>query len=337
LAGPEDVARRWLAELVPEQAERYEREGFIEAPSTIYPGRVYRIHGGEGTYRTQVLERGQVARRVCLVLRDRGLPPTDRVLAEYLMIRGDERRYLRTANIARVESRPPPVREYVRLRQIPPARPRTRRCGPLARLAALTCGACVSLTALLALARAIRLDVPLSALGVATAALGLGLGSLVQTHSVSLRRRVAVTVTAIGPLLWAVVLLLLALHSLQGRQLAALARTAGGLALVAGTWAAGLAVISGDRPGRAYSRREAVLAYLLLTLAATVTFSAVAGDVPLGSAAIGPSAAGLLVAGLAAVGWGALRGTVLLATQFWLVSPGQSERLMTPTSRRWGT
>ncbi len=95
---PERTAMRWLRKLIPSQAERYAEHRFVEINSTLFPGRRYRIcHGGS----THIYERGTPCARSCLVLRDGTLPPTDRVIAEYFMIQGDESRYLKTANISR--------------------------------------------------------------------------------------------------------------------------------------------------------------------------------------------------------------------------------------------
>jgi hypothetical protein len=94
----EDAARRWLRKLIPQQADRYAAEGCIEIDSTLVPGRRYRIHRSR---LTDVCQRGTPRRRSCLRLSDGALPPTDRVLAEYFLIQGDESSYLKTANIKR--------------------------------------------------------------------------------------------------------------------------------------------------------------------------------------------------------------------------------------------
>jgi hypothetical protein len=95
---PERAARQWLRKLIPSQAERYAERGFVEIDSTLCPGRRYRIHHRR---LTEIYERGAPSGRSCLQLSDTALPPTDRVIAEYFLIQGDERSYLKTANIVR--------------------------------------------------------------------------------------------------------------------------------------------------------------------------------------------------------------------------------------------
>jgi hypothetical protein len=55
--------------------------------------------------KTDIFERGKLAARGCLHLQIPYLPRTDRVIAEYFLIRGDERSYLATANITRCYAR----------------------------------------------------------------------------------------------------------------------------------------------------------------------------------------------------------------------------------------
>jgi len=95
----EEQARALLQNLLPDQARQYRERNFIELPSRLYKDRYYRIHGGWGSYKTEVVEGGKVIARCCLILTDPFLPPTDRVLAEYFLIRGAEEEYLQTANI----------------------------------------------------------------------------------------------------------------------------------------------------------------------------------------------------------------------------------------------
>jgi len=90
----ERTARGWLAKLVPDQSEVYEREGCLVVWSTAHRGRSYRIR--ERGF-TEVCENGRRAWRSCLQVREPRIPVTDRVIAEYFLIRGDEERYLRTA------------------------------------------------------------------------------------------------------------------------------------------------------------------------------------------------------------------------------------------------
>jgi len=98
-AAAENRARGWLKELLPDQAHRYERNSYIEVASPGHPGRVYRIHHGHGPFLTHIYEKGRLIGKCCLAFKDPELPSTDRVLAECFLIRGDEARYLRTANV----------------------------------------------------------------------------------------------------------------------------------------------------------------------------------------------------------------------------------------------
>lgn len=95
----EQRARAWLKEVIPLQAEIYEKFNFIEVPSKLYKGRTYRIHGGEGDFRTSLYQNGKKLARLCLMMLDPEIPPTDRVIAEYYLLQGDEQQYLATANI----------------------------------------------------------------------------------------------------------------------------------------------------------------------------------------------------------------------------------------------
>lgn len=89
-------AVRILGELLPDQAEQYRKQKFIDVRSSHHKGRVYRLQSGR---RTTIFCNGEPAGCACLTLRGLQFPPTDRVLAEYFLIRGDEKRYMRTANI----------------------------------------------------------------------------------------------------------------------------------------------------------------------------------------------------------------------------------------------
>ena len=95
----EQRARGWLKEILPQQAEIYEKFGFIEVSSSLHRGRTYRIHGGEGDFRTSMYLNGKKAARLCMMMLDPEIPPTDRVIAEYYFLTGDEHHYLATANI----------------------------------------------------------------------------------------------------------------------------------------------------------------------------------------------------------------------------------------------
>jgi hypothetical protein len=93
----EDTARRWLRKLIPDQAESYSMRGCIQIESTLFPGRVYRLH--RSGQLTEVCKGGKTVARSCIHLRDSTMPPTDKVIAEYFLIRGDEKGYLATANV----------------------------------------------------------------------------------------------------------------------------------------------------------------------------------------------------------------------------------------------
>jgi hypothetical protein len=95
----EETARGWLRKLLPHQAKVYGAAGYVEIASTLLPARSYRIY--RSGRRTDIFESGKLAARSCFHLRDSSFPETDRVIAEYFLIRGDERSYLRTANITR--------------------------------------------------------------------------------------------------------------------------------------------------------------------------------------------------------------------------------------------
>jgi hypothetical protein len=89
----ERTARGWLSQLIPEQAERYKREGFLEVASRLHPGRVYRI---QSRRLTQVIQPNQRDWLSCVRMGDPHVPDTDRVIAEFFLIRGNEERYLQT-------------------------------------------------------------------------------------------------------------------------------------------------------------------------------------------------------------------------------------------------
>lgn len=93
----EETARGWLRKLLPHQTKVYGAAGYVEIASTLLPARIYRIY--RSGRRTDIFESGKLAARSCFHLRDTSFPETDRVIAEYFLIRGDERSYLRTANI----------------------------------------------------------------------------------------------------------------------------------------------------------------------------------------------------------------------------------------------
>jgi hypothetical protein len=92
----EVTAQQWLRRLIPIQADHYNEHGFVEIDSSLFPGRRYRIHRNR---RTLIISRGGHHFIGCLMCADHWLPPTDRVIAEYFLIQGDERGYLETVNI----------------------------------------------------------------------------------------------------------------------------------------------------------------------------------------------------------------------------------------------
>lgn len=94
---PETRARAWLCELIPRQGLSYTMSGWIELRSTLNPRRLYRIH--RENRGTEIYEDGMLTANACMHTVDPSIPPTDRVLAEYFLLNGDEARYLSTANI----------------------------------------------------------------------------------------------------------------------------------------------------------------------------------------------------------------------------------------------
>jgi len=98
-ANPEKRAIQWLDELIPEQAQHYARKRFIEIPSSLYRQRRYRIYNNA---RTVMFKNGKTIGSCCIHPQDSWLPPTDRVIAEYFLIKGNEESYLKTANVTRV-------------------------------------------------------------------------------------------------------------------------------------------------------------------------------------------------------------------------------------------
>lgn len=95
---PEMKARTWLLQLIPEQACGYISHGRIEVASSMFPGRIYKIYCDR---HTEIFESERLIADVCIYMADPSLPETDRVIAEYFLIRGDEQKYLRTANVSR--------------------------------------------------------------------------------------------------------------------------------------------------------------------------------------------------------------------------------------------
>ena len=99
-ASAETKAQRLLAELLPpHQARTYKRMGRIEIRSTLFPELVYRIYRNRIT---EIFEDGIAVGTACIHTTNSSIPATDRVLAEYFLLKGDEDSYLRIANIHRI-------------------------------------------------------------------------------------------------------------------------------------------------------------------------------------------------------------------------------------------
>jgi len=96
---PEQKAMSWLGELIPDQAQLYASKRFVEIQSTLHPGRYYRISRDA---RTRVYDAKRQIAACCIYPRDLSIPPTDRVIGEYFMIKGDENSYLKIANVTRI-------------------------------------------------------------------------------------------------------------------------------------------------------------------------------------------------------------------------------------------
>jgi hypothetical protein len=95
----EAKARRWLFELIPSQARAYKRTGQIEIPSTLYPELLYRINRDRIT---EIFEDGIAVGTAGIHTLDPLIPPTDRALAEYFLLKGDESSYLKIAIFCKV-------------------------------------------------------------------------------------------------------------------------------------------------------------------------------------------------------------------------------------------
>lgn len=80
--------------LTPAQYGAYTKRGYVEVPSGLQPGRVYRVDGWRPV---TVFENGQFIGAVCIRPREQ-LPSPDVVLARKLMIEGAEDEFLRTGN-----------------------------------------------------------------------------------------------------------------------------------------------------------------------------------------------------------------------------------------------
>jgi hypothetical protein len=80
--------------LLPSQYECYRSRGYVELPSRLYPGRIYRVDGWRPV---GVYENGQFAGAVCIRPQE-ALPGPDVLLARKLMIEGAEEQFLSSGN-----------------------------------------------------------------------------------------------------------------------------------------------------------------------------------------------------------------------------------------------
>lgn len=80
--------------LTPEQGAFYEEHGYLEIPSRLHPGRIYRVDGWRPV---AVFEDGEFRGAICLRPREH-LPGPDVVLARKLLIEGAEGEFLRAGN-----------------------------------------------------------------------------------------------------------------------------------------------------------------------------------------------------------------------------------------------
>lgn len=80
--------------LTPEQHAFYEQHGYLEVPSRLHPGRIYRVDGWRPV---AVFEEGEFRGAICLRPREH-LPGPDVVLARKLLIEGAEEEFLRAGN-----------------------------------------------------------------------------------------------------------------------------------------------------------------------------------------------------------------------------------------------
>jgi hypothetical protein len=94
--GAEARADALLNEMLTERERRQlTRLGYVEVKSPHYPDRVYRIPGAPG--RVQVFDRNRELWQLCLEPAE-PLPYSDMIALHKLMILGNEREYLATAN-----------------------------------------------------------------------------------------------------------------------------------------------------------------------------------------------------------------------------------------------
>lgn len=108
----EDRAEQLLRQhLTPTQYQQLQEQGYIEIPSQLHPGRLYRIFRRRRRAHIYVFETdGDTARRqkhgeLCLVACD-PVPDADLFLAQKWMIESDEKNYLTIANYINWAPRP---------------------------------------------------------------------------------------------------------------------------------------------------------------------------------------------------------------------------------------
>jgi hypothetical protein len=90
-----DRAELLLRDSLPEEQHvLYQSHGYIEVPSKLHPGRVYRVDGWRPV---AVFEDGQFAGAICIRPREH-LPGPDVVLARKLLIEGAEEEFLASGN-----------------------------------------------------------------------------------------------------------------------------------------------------------------------------------------------------------------------------------------------
>ncbi|MDA8217529.1 MAG: hypothetical protein M0Z94_07945 [Dehalococcoidales bacterium] len=95
----EKKAERMLQDILPSSEVReLNRHGYLEVPSRLHAGRVYRVPRYQGPI--AVYEGGVLTNLLC-VRSVEPLPNGDAVLLHKLMIEGNEDEYLRTANSIR--------------------------------------------------------------------------------------------------------------------------------------------------------------------------------------------------------------------------------------------
>jgi len=92
----EEKAALLLAEVLsPEELQQLSQRGYLEVPSHVHAGRIYRIPRHPGL--VGIYEKGTLISRLCVGAVE-PIPTGDAVLLHKLMIEGAEEEYLRTAN-----------------------------------------------------------------------------------------------------------------------------------------------------------------------------------------------------------------------------------------------